>query len=159
MKFYLSGPSLFAESCLGMMKYLEDLGLENSHDWASIVLQERQMEWGSEAEKQAFLRSAADADLQGILDADFMVIDCGHPTPGRGMWVELGWANAHSVPVIFYQSGFDLWDLYEGELHASNLDELKEKIELIGMDIEMSEEDEEENKLFSRNGNACFEDY
>lgn len=73
---------------------LEDLGHELTHDWSK---EDASGKTGPELE--AYLTGCALADLQGVRDAEALLI-INHEK-GKGMFVEMGAALAWQKPVFF----------------------------------------------------------
>lgn len=97
MKIYVAGSWVEKETraCVAMQK-LRDAGHEITHDWATV---EQHQTWSNEKDSDKLMPSAerkkrASADLEGIEEADAVLVLAPEGRGSSGMWAEFGFALA-----------------------------------------------------------------
>jgi nucleoside 2-deoxyribosyltransferase len=98
MQIYVAGSSKELDRCEQFVRAVRALGHTITCDWVAAMRANAADTLLSPEE----LRRFAAADLRGVADADLVVLlGPAQSTPSQGCWVEMGYALAMSVPLIY----------------------------------------------------------
>lgn len=101
LKVYVAGAMVErAERAIPVMRALREAGITITHDWTTDVQEYSNAEQSDAGVPDDIRYRCAVLDMQGVKDADLVLLLAANERGSSGSWVEFGIAIGRGVPVI-----------------------------------------------------------
>jgi nucleoside 2-deoxyribosyltransferase len=101
LKVYVAGGSVErAERTVPMIRALRQEGIEITWDWTIVMDKHTAAPYSDDQVPESVRRRCTELDINGVRQADFLLLLAPNQRGSSGAWVELGLAIAWGLPII-----------------------------------------------------------